>query len=258
MIGGTFTTIPRNYICGNNGEGITLDGAGVTQNIISGNVVGQYEKGNSGVGILLKNGAHQNTIGGAAGNGNLISYNNQYGMLLSNDATDANIISNNLVQYNNFHGISISEGDDNRIGPMNTIRHNGWAGIGITGIGTTGNSVTENGIGDNTDLGIDLTGGANGGILPPTIEAQEAMTITGTACAGCTVELFESGDTEGEGWYYLDKAEADTEGDFSFTIYFLNHPYLTATATDLTNGTSEFSGIFLSDYQFVFLPVIVK
>ena len=258
VIGGAFTAYPRNYICGNNGEGVKLDGAGVTQNTISGNVIGLYEMVNSGVGSTFKNGAHHNTIGGEASDANIITYNNQYGVLVSGDATDDNIISNNLIQYNNFHGISISEADDNRIGPKNTIKFNGWDGIWITGSGTTGNIITENGIGRNTDQGIDLDDGANGGILPPQIVTQEAMTVTGTACAGCTVELFESGDTEGEGWYYLNKTMADAEGDFAFTVYFTSYPVLTATATDATDGTSEFSGVFWQDRAYLFMPIIVK
>jgi hypothetical protein len=56
------------------------------------------------------------------------------------------------------------------------------------------------------------------------------------------VEVFENGDTDGEGETYVGNTTAT--GDFTVTVSSLNDIYLTATATDAISGTSEFSAVF--------------
>jgi hypothetical protein len=82
----------------------------------------------------------------------------------------------------------------------------------------------------------------------------------GTACAGCTVEVFENGDTDGEGETYIGDTTATSSGAFTVTVSYLTKPYLTATATDATDGTSEFSEVFTSTVTSdrVYLPIILK
>jgi hypothetical protein len=67
-----------------------------------------------------------------------------------------------------------------------------------------------------------------------------SSSITGTACAGCTVEIFS--DAEDEGRIFEGTAVADASGNFTFTrAGLLTGPNITATATDHKGNTSEFS-----------------
>jgi uncharacterized repeat protein (TIGR01451 family) len=70
------------------------------------------------------------------------------------------------------------------------------------------------------------------------------MEVTGTACPGCTVEIFASSANDGEGETYLDSDIADPGGAFTITVSGLPALYLTATATDPADGTSEFSAVY--------------
>jgi hypothetical protein len=115
-------------------------------------------------------------------------------------------------------------------------------------------------------MGIDLTGGANGSIDAPVIMTTTvgSVNIVGTACADCTVEVFENGDTDGEGETYVGDTTADASGNFTVTVSALSKPYLTATATDEISGTSEFSGVFTATVELapatgsIYLPIVVK
>jgi parallel beta-helix repeat protein len=258
VIGGTIVDHSLNYICANDGDGVHLEGPDSTGNEISGNVIGKNGTGNNGVGIVLSDGAHDNTIGGEDDQGNYIAYNHQYGMVIIDDGSDNNVITENVIYHNTLDGVQIWDGEDNRIGPDNIIGLNGADGIGMGGSGTIGNVVTENGIGDNSSMGIDLEDGANGGILAPQITGQTPTTVSGTACASCTIELFANGDMDGEGSYYLATTVADGSGHFSFAISWLPYSYLTATATDAILGTSEFSEVFASIYNYLLLPLVAR
>jgi uncharacterized repeat protein (TIGR01451 family) len=95
-------------------------------------------------------------------------------------------------------------------------------------------------------LGIDLVAGANGSIAAPQIVTAPvgAGDVAGTACPGCTVEIFDSPDDEGEGKTYLGSSVAGPSEHFTFTLGASPHHFLTATATDAVSGTSEFSAPF--------------
>ncbi len=256
LIGGSASDIALNYIAANNGDGVHINGLLTDQNTVAGNAIGFPDMGNLGAGVVILNGAKHNTIGGSQDNQNFIGFNHQYGIALTNEGTDSNVISYNSIRMNTLGGVLVSAGEDNRIGPSNTIANNGADGVWIVGPTTTGNMITENTIGTNVNSGIDLEAGANGGILAPAFTAQGPFSVSGTACSGCTVELFANGDLDGEGWIYLNKATSDASGNFSFTFGTLVWPNLTATATDPSDGTSEFSANFVFTNRFLYLPVI--
>jgi hypothetical protein len=130
----------------------------------------------------------------------------------------------------------------------------------MNGSRVTGNTITQNSIFSNT-LGIDLVNGANGGIDAPVIVTTTlgSVNVVGSACPGCTVELFENSDTDGEGETYAGNAAADPGGAFTVTVDFLSDPYLTATATDPVSGTSEFSAVFTAPLPGpIYLPIVLK
>jgi len=129
---------------------------------------------------------------------------------------------------------------------VNLIAHNGDDGVGVDTPTAFDNLIWMNSIHDNGDLGIHLTNGANNGIGAPTIHAADpaAMIVSGAAYPGSTVQVFASPDGDGEGARFLWMGTAGPAGDFDITVDSLPYPYLTATATDLDDGTSEFSEVF--------------
>jgi CSLREA domain-containing protein len=249
---------PCNFISGNYGDGVNIQGLLTEQNVIAGNMIGDLGQANLGAGVAIINGAKNNTIGGSWEQRNAIRNNNQYGIAIFGEACDDNVISYNGIHNNFLSGVMISEGKDNWIGPENSIIGNGADGVWIGGLTTIGNIVTENSIYDNSGVGINLVDGANGGISAPQITDQEPFRLTGNACAGCTVEVFASDDTQGEGRVYLSNGTADASGFFHIPFTGAPYPHLTATATHATNGTSEFSVVFTSIYQFTYLPLMNK
>ena len=79
----------------------------------------------------------------------------------------------------------------------------------------------------------------------PVIIAATTDRVEGTACPGCTVEIFKS-DADpsgyGEGMTLLGSLLADGSGNFAISIGGLEPGDLvTATATDSDGNTSEFS-----------------
>ena len=169
-------TIGGNVISGNGvgpfgGNGITLAGASnnaVLGNFIGTNAAGTAALGNNGTGVLIDNGASNNTIGGTgAGAGNVISGNSSDGIDIS---SDGNLVQDNFIGTdvtgtqalgNHFDGIFVSNSSSNTIGgttttaARNVISGNQRFGIWIFGALSTGNLVQGN------FIGTDLTGTAN-------------------------------------------------------------------------------------------------
>ncbi len=96
----------RNYISGNKGCGIFIDGIGTTSNVVQGNVIGLEKTGLSAVpnenqGVVVANGAVDTLVGGtAAGAGNIISGNNSHGIEVSGRDTARTIVQGNTIGLN--------------------------------------------------------------------------------------------------------------------------------------------------------------
>ena len=244
LIGGT-TPEARNVVSGNKGAQILIRGI---NNVVQGNYVGTNASGifrvfNEGAGIYLL-GANGTMVGGTGGAGNLISGTGSAGVNIG-ASTNSQLIGNTIgisadgssPLGNQGDGISIfADSTVNTIGPFNVIAFNGVDGISTAPAGSRANKFTKNSIYSNDGLGIDLAGGANDGILPPVITGVESP--RGTACIGCVVEIF-SDDTD-EGRIYEGQAVADGTGNWVFPAA-VTGPLLTATATDISGNTSEFS-----------------
>uniref|UniRef100_UPI0016047CB9 DUF2341 domain-containing protein n=1 Tax=Stieleria mannarensis TaxID=2755585 RepID=UPI0016047CB9 len=175
-IGGS-TAADRNVISGNGDEGIDID-PGVTGTVIQGNYIGTdatgtvaIGNGQAGVGnwggILA--GGDDTTIGGTnAGEGNLISGNNSWGIIAegTNITIQGNLIGTEAdgtsLLGNSGHGIAVSDfagGTGILIGGTAAGAGNVIAGNGLDGVSVTGASeaaILGNSIHDNTGLGIDL------------------------------------------------------------------------------------------------------
>jgi parallel beta-helix repeat protein len=130
----------------------------------------------------------------------------------------------------------------------------------VDSILSLGNLITENKIFNNSLEGIKLTNGANNALPAPSIDnaTNNPYQITGTACTGCTVEVFQNPDDDGEGKFFVGVATADaTTGSFTLQA-FITNPYLTATASDAGDGTSEFSASFEVPFRTIVLPLTLR
>lgn len=253
LINAIETTIANNVISTNEKRGVHVTGSSTTGTVLQNNFIGTNavgdELGNAFDGILVDGGASQTTIGGTAGHGNTIAYNG-HGPFGAGD------------------GIRIS-GTDNTIS-FNTIRASGEAGIYIAG--GAGNAILSNSIVENDDLGIDLLfrditdndeGDADGGanlrqnypVLTSAISEGGGTVVEGhlnsTASATFHIQLFgnvacdASGFGEGETLIGEIDVMTDDGGNVDFSLDVMDlaplGTFVTATATDAENNTSEFS-----------------
>jgi len=263
-----------NVISGNGHYGVYISGA--ANNTIQGNKIGTDSSGmcalpNNYDGVFITNGAQDTTIGGpTAGSGNLISSNTLSGINILLAGTDGTTIQGNLIGTdaaglgdlgNGEYGISVGGGVlDATIGPGNRVGYNNFGGILVFGADTEGIVITQNSIFHNEFDGIIVTSGGNNNIAPPTIlsTVQGSVDISGTACSGCNVEVFANPQAEQQGRFYVGSTTADPGGNWSLTVACVSGGYLTATATDSVDGTSEFSNLFTSTVKCLFLPLIQR
>jgi hypothetical protein len=121
IIGGT-SAGERNVISGNLGEGVFISDSGTTGNVVKGNYIGTNASGTAG----LPNGAQgvaiglarDNTIGGtAAGEGNLIAYNENDGVWVYGTDATGNTIRGNSIHSNGDMGIVTSNGGNTELAP---------------------------------------------------------------------------------------------------------------------------------------------
>jgi hypothetical protein len=213
-----------NLISGNSNFGIGLWDEGTSFNTIQGNFIGTDLSGTvewgTGVYLCCVSEGH-NTV-----RGNYIGTN-------ASGITDIG---------NRRAGIVIDRSGFNVVGPANVIAHNGGTGIAVSGNESVGNRITQNSVHDNGGPGIVLSGGGNTGLAAPILFEFDlnAGTVTGWACANCTVEIFS--DNTDEGAAYEGETTADNAGAFVFTKEApFAGPRLTATATDADGNTSQFS-----------------
>jgi uncharacterized repeat protein (TIGR01451 family) len=207
----------RNVISGNDQAGITLDQG--ASNTIAGNLIGTAADGTTalpnGVGIQVL-AASSNTIGGVVpGYGNTIASNTGAGIVVSNSATNIAI-----------HG--------------NRIDRNGGLGIDLGDDGVTPNDSLDGDEGANNRTNFPVLAAAGGGIQG---------TLHSTPDSGFLVELFIvpacDASGHGEGATLVASAiQISTDGAGNATIPFTAAPagaFVTATATDGSGNTSEFS-----------------
>ena len=253
-IGGTGAGA-RNVISGNDNTGVYISQNGATGNVVEGNYIGTdaagiADLGNSGSGVWIRS-APRNTIGGTAdGAGNVIS-GNWSGIDIWDGTATGNLVQGNYIGTNkngtanlgnSYSGVDIIGAPGNTIGGTsegegNTIAHN--TGDGVAVAVATGNTIRGNSIHSNGGLGIDNYNGGNTELTPPVVTASGSA--SGTACADCEVDIFS--DDADEGRIYHGSATADGAGNWSFPGAVVG-PNVTATATDASGNTSEFSPPF--------------
>ena len=285
LLSGTLNTVggmsakAANVISGNDRNGVS-DGSyagSIGQNLIEGNLIGTDSSGT----VAIPNGQNGvdintvgDTIGGtAAGAGNVISGNDQYGIRLSGSASE-NVVKGNEIGTgkngtgalgNSQDGIHIQDNaSDNTVGGTvsaagNIIEFNGGAGIAV-GDSAQFNPILTNSIYSNGDLGINLTGNGNENLQPPVLASAVSKSkkttivgsLTGFAANSVYLIQFFSNKTAdpsgfGEGQTYLGSLQVTTNGNGAasfqavFDVSVSAGQFISATATDPTNDTSGFA-----------------
>jgi hypothetical protein len=254
-------------------------GAGTSGNVVSGNyigtdITGTIDYGNGNSGVVINNGAFNNTVGGAAaGTGNVISGNAFSGVSIYGTGTTGNVVRGNAIGTdasgtidlgNDGVGVSLSsDASGNTIGPGNKIAFNGANGVLANGATTLDNVITQNSIYENNSWGIVLQSGAHGGISAPVITgtAPGSIIVSGTitGCDGCTIEVFSNPVPFAyvQGKHYLGSTTV-TGTSWSVAVPCTSDGFLSATATDAMDGTSEFSNEYTSTVGCLFLPLIMR
>ncbi len=234
--------------------GIRITGPSAQQNVIEGNYIGVNATGtgyasNGYSGVAMESGATGNIIGGDTEESrNVISGNSNFGVSLSGSGVTENVIKGNYIGTaadgtsplgNGGYGVNLENGaTKNTIGPDNVIAHNIRNGVYVTGSATLNNTITGNSIHSNALTGIETESGGNGQIAPPTFLRHDGNTVYYSTLANAKVEIFS--DREDEGAHFEGSVTAGSDGAAVWTGTPLEDN-VTATTTDLSGNTSEFS-----------------
>ncbi len=134
---GVGQALQRNIISGNTGPGVTIDYTSTTTvagNYIGTDVTGTVALGNTD-GVYIRDGAHNNTIGGViAGDRNIISGNTADGVDITDSGSDANVIEGNYIGTDVTGTVALGNGKDG------VALYNGPQ---YTQIGTNGDGVND-------------------------------------------------------------------------------------------------------------------
>jgi hypothetical protein len=282
IVGGpqlTFNIIPHNAISANGGNGVAIDGNAydiqVSFSFIGTDLSGLDALGNAKAGVFLGAGTYSTTIGSTDPNlfavisGNLgdgiemqgTHGNTVVGSLIGTDVTgllplpnggDGVFISDS---YNNVIGRASASTSGTAGGPANVIAFNGADGVFVDS--GSGNVIRENSIYGNTLLGIDLAPWANMNQVPPVLTSvlmlplstQVSGTLNSRPNTTFTIEFFANDANEPSGRIFLGSEMIRTNAA-GFVAFAFNGPllpdgasFVTATATDPLDNTSEFSAV---------------
>jgi parallel beta-helix repeat protein len=231
-------------------------------NVVKGNHIGTDATGTAALpnayGVHISAFAAQNSVGGSTpGERNIISGNSQAGVAMFGRGTNGNTVKGNFIGTDaagtgalpNGRGVEIyqnpSGGPQNNTiggtatGEGNVIAYNDWGGVTVYGAAAIGNSIRGNSIHSNHSnggKGIENDSGGNTELAPPVITGFGS--VMGTACPNCTVDIYS--DDEDEGRVYEGSTTVNGAGNWSFSGS-PEGPNVTATATDSSGNTSEFS-----------------
>ncbi len=231
-------------VIGGRGIGIGIE-RNSSNNVIQGNSIGVGADGvtavPNGSGIHLFGGTSNNTIGGtAAGAGNIIA-NNSVGVVLSQyylaPITTGNAILGNRIYNNTAPGFNgAARGIDLNRTPL---------GQGIDG--PNPNDPLDADVGNNNLQNYPVLSGVINGANSATVQG----TLNSTPNSTFRVEFFSNSTVDpsgyGEGEHYLGftNVTTDANGNASFSTTLatgsIAGKYISSTATDSANNTSEFS-----------------
>jgi parallel beta-helix repeat protein len=189
-----------------------------------------------GDGVLLMAESDGNTVLPMSGNtvqGNIIRSNRLDGVEVRGGS--ATTVTNNTIVDNGDSGVYLASqfetGTRTTFVADNTLARNSSYGLRINSPQTTLNRWRSNSIFDNRGGAILISGGAQGGVLPPTITSFDGTVMIGTTEPNATVELFS--DNRRQARYPELTVTANAAGQFTIN---LSRP-LKATQPNLTTTT---------------------
>jgi len=224
-----------NVISGNgnpNGNGVRIDAATSTGNLIRGNRIGTRLDGvtalpNVNRGVYLTNGASSNMIGGeAASDGNTIAFNGNDGVGVESGTMNS-ILGNSI--FNN--GSTVSD-----------------LGIDLWDIGVNLNDPDDPDSGANDKQNFPILSGATAGGCEVTVTGS----LDSVALTTYRIEIFSNTTCDnsghGQGELFLTAADVATNAagiaNFMIDVAAQAGFFLSATATDPDGNTSELSTCF--------------
>ena len=260
-----------NVISGNHSQGVLLQDAGTSGNLVQGNLIGLNAAGDAAIsntwaGVEIYNGPSANLIGGYGGARNFISGNGLEGVRLDGPGTTGNLIQGNtigldaanLLPVPNFYsGVVLFGGaTGNQIGGLtlgaaNLMSANPSGGVVLYDAATTNNTVRGNSIFNNNGIGIALYNSANQNLAAPALASAVVTTntvVSGTysGAAGKNYQLDFYADAATEAMTYLGSISVTGTGgvaafNASLGARLPAGRMLTATATDPAGNTSPLS-----------------
>jgi hypothetical protein len=233
-IGGTGVGHPGNTIWGNKEDGVRIDGTGTDNNRVLGNAIGAYSsdgtgEGNGFNGVSIFDGAQRDAV-----EGNVIAYNQGAGVAIGDTPQDANTVSDPVLS--------------------NSIFGNVGQGIDLGSDGVTPNTPGSPHVGPNHFVSTPRIAGATYDSSSGTLTLQ--LFIDASVSSKFFIQVFTN-PTAGPGFHgpgmkLLTQAVLSTGPSGSGTVTVtlsvpssIEGQYLSATATDTSFDTSEFS----QDYQ---------
>lgn len=201
--------VADNVISGNTDEGLRIENAGTSGNMVQGNQVGTAPGGSSAIGngfagVTVFTGATGNIIGGTtAAQRNILSGNGTVGLVFADSGTTGNIAQGNFIGTdvsgtasvpNGFAGVYITNGavanylGDVQPGAGNLISGNAAYGVWLADPGTNGNFVRGNFIGisangaaalANAYSGIRILNGAQSNVIGGAVGGRNIISGNG-------------------------------------------------------------------------------
>jgi CSLREA domain-containing protein len=222
---GGMTAGARNVISGNRDDGVEISIGGnntVQGNFIGTDASGTADLGNGELGVAMSR-AIDNTIGGTdSGAGNRIAFNGEGGVFVAEDSTGNSILGNSIFSNTDLginlfpHGVTSNDAGDPDTGANNLQNHPVLDSSANSGSGTT------------------VSG-----------------TFNSTPSTQFRIEFFSSAACDpsgfGEGETFIGSQNVTTDAGGNAAINFTTAAvvsagqYITATATDPMDNTSEFS-----------------
>jgi CSLREA domain-containing protein len=240
-----------NVIAGNGASGVMIEGSDTMINRVGANLIGiaadgTTPLGNGHHGVGIYDGAVLNEVGSSVLLPNIIGANGWSGVAIVEGDTNGvygNHIGTDagatLDLGNAYYGVHVV-GSKDTVVSSNTMAHNGADGVRIDGQAATRNPITVNSITDSGGKGIELINGGNEELAPPVVISVTMGSVSGTACAGCLVEVFSDPADEGRFVHSPPYAFADASGNWTWSG-MVSASHVCATNRDAVGNTSEFS-----------------
>lgn len=217
-----------NIISGNNDNGVLIDNIGASGARVLGNFIGLNRSGNGVLGNTLDGvrvrSAPQAEIGGTGdGQGNTISGNLNNGVMILGDAATGNSVLRNSIFGNGSPG---------------------GLGIALNNDGVTANDNKDPGAGPNKLQNFPVITSASATTIEGTLNSRPSKTFTIQFFSNPAPNI-PTGFGEGETFLGQKTVTTNDRGRVSFT-FATSTPltageFVTATATDASDNTSEFS-----------------